>query len=172
MPQRSVEQTQRHCGACGCLTRHERMRTEINHILHLLITLFCCGVWLPVWLCLIVFGGRAGSWRCVFCGSVGGTSAPPAVASTSDWPAAPPPLPGEVLERIPLHRAKPSRLAAAVETWGLWVWRGLRSLPGRADRGLARISGEGNDLIYRFLEIMAVSILITGLLFLVWWLVF
>lgn len=31
----------------------------VNHVLHLLITIFCtCGLWVPVWLALVVFGGE------------------------------------------------------------------------------------------------------------------
>jgi hypothetical protein len=38
----------------------------INHILHLLISLFCCGFWLWVWAFLCLF--RAPDWRCSRCG--------------------------------------------------------------------------------------------------------
>ena len=31
----------------------------VNHVLHLLISIFCtCGFWVPVWLLLVVFGGE------------------------------------------------------------------------------------------------------------------
>jgi hypothetical protein len=29
----------------------------VNHILHLLLSVFTCGLWLPVWLLIMMFGG-------------------------------------------------------------------------------------------------------------------
>lgn len=31
--------------------------TPVNHVLHVLLTVFTCGLWLPVWLLLIGLGG-------------------------------------------------------------------------------------------------------------------
>jgi len=31
---------------------------RVNHVLHLLLSLFCCGWWIPVWLLLAAFGGE------------------------------------------------------------------------------------------------------------------
>jgi hypothetical protein len=30
----------------------------INHLLHLVVSLVCCGFWIPVWFALTVFGGQ------------------------------------------------------------------------------------------------------------------
>jgi hypothetical protein len=30
----------------------------VNHVLHLLLSLFCCGWWVPVWLALVALGGE------------------------------------------------------------------------------------------------------------------
>jgi hypothetical protein len=61
----AVEEGSGYCRDCGrnVLVR----RTTPNHVLHLLVTLFLCGLWLPVWALIAVFGG--GSWRCTQCGS-------------------------------------------------------------------------------------------------------
>lgn len=32
-----------------------------NHALHLVLTLFTCGLWLPIWIIAAIFGGRGGS---------------------------------------------------------------------------------------------------------------
>jgi hypothetical protein len=29
----------------------------VNHILHLLLSVFTCGLWLPIWLLIMMFGG-------------------------------------------------------------------------------------------------------------------
>lgn len=36
------------CEACGKNTGH--MREGANHIVHVLLTLFLCGFWLPIWI--------------------------------------------------------------------------------------------------------------------------
>lgn len=35
-----------------------RSRGQVNHILHLLLTVFLCGFWLPVWIILAITGGE------------------------------------------------------------------------------------------------------------------
>ncbi len=52
------------CAVCGAQRKVERPGT--NHVLHLLLTIFTCMLWLVVWFLVSVqFGG----WRCTFCGS-------------------------------------------------------------------------------------------------------
>jgi hypothetical protein len=61
-----MEQTSQYCPTCRQITLHARSGT--NHVLHLLLTLFLCGFWLPVWiLCSVKIGG----WRCQTCGDTG-----------------------------------------------------------------------------------------------------
>lgn len=33
------------------------MGEPVNHVLHVLLTVFTCGLWLPIWLLLIALGG-------------------------------------------------------------------------------------------------------------------
>jgi len=43
----------------------------VNHILHLLLTVFLCGFWLPVWLLVAVTGGEKRSVLAVDqCGNI------------------------------------------------------------------------------------------------------
>jgi hypothetical protein len=57
------EQERRHCQRCKCKVLAERPAT--NHILHLLLTVATCGLWLFVWIgSVIKFGG----WKCPVCG--------------------------------------------------------------------------------------------------------
>jgi hypothetical protein len=59
----SFEETQKFCSNCQ---RHVLARRPgTNHILHLLMVLFTCGVWALVWAGQSV---KFGGWRCSFCG--------------------------------------------------------------------------------------------------------
>lgn len=63
----AYEQTTKFCTNCRRDTLHTRPGT--NHVLHLLITVFLCCAWIPVWiLCSLKIGG----WRCQTCGNKGG----------------------------------------------------------------------------------------------------
>ena len=57
--------SQQFCKTCGKLTLHTRPGT--NNLVHALVTLFLCGLWLPVW---IVVGIVNASHRphCTQCG--------------------------------------------------------------------------------------------------------
>lgn len=48
-----------------CQRQTAATRKTPNHILHLLISLFMCGVWLPVWLLIATTSGH---YRCNTCG--------------------------------------------------------------------------------------------------------
>jgi hypothetical protein len=52
----------RHCPHCRANTYQHRK--DVNHLLHALITLFGCGLWLPVWICLIL---TTDPWHCESC---------------------------------------------------------------------------------------------------------
>lgn len=58
-----MDQTSKFCPVCQKPTLWARPTT--NHVLHLLIFLFFCGLWLPVW---IMASMRIGGWRCQTCG--------------------------------------------------------------------------------------------------------
>lgn len=58
-----MDQTQKHCRTCQRSVLAQRK--GVNHVLHLLLTVFTC-VWGFVWGWLMLFGG--GAWRCSVCG--------------------------------------------------------------------------------------------------------
>lgn len=60
-----------YCEVCQTTRRFER--PGINHILHLLITIFTCGWWGVVWVFLAIFGG--GKAHCIACGNPKGAGA-------------------------------------------------------------------------------------------------
>lgn len=65
----SQRESRAHCPECN---RDRLVRQNVtNHALHLLICLFCCGVWLPVWLFFCLAGDP---WRCTKCGAETGRS--------------------------------------------------------------------------------------------------
>jgi hypothetical protein len=66
---------QEHCNCCGKITLHEMDPPQVNHILHLLATLFLCGCWLPIWILLAIM--EPTRWyRCTVCGQIAGKPSP------------------------------------------------------------------------------------------------
>lgn len=60
-----MTETSRYCDYCR---RYTLARKEgVNHVLHLLISLFLCGLWLPFWL-LIAFCKQFEGYHCTRCG--------------------------------------------------------------------------------------------------------
>lgn len=59
-----MEQTSAYCARCARPSLVAR--PGVNHVLHLVLTLFLCGVWFVPWMILALFGG--GAWRCQSCG--------------------------------------------------------------------------------------------------------
>jgi hypothetical protein len=57
------------CTECDKTTTHIGCETHTNHILHLLLSVFTGGLWLPVWL-IIACTTHNPSLACVICGSV------------------------------------------------------------------------------------------------------
>lgn len=66
MPSRQ-EQTGYPCPHCRQARLFVRTINEANHLAHGLITLFLCGLWLPVWP-LAIFTQSVTDWRCTQCG--------------------------------------------------------------------------------------------------------
>ncbi|HZN32444.1 MAG TPA: hypothetical protein VFB80_01445 [Pirellulaceae bacterium] len=62
-----------HCANCGRLTMHVRDVKRCNHLVHALVTLFLCGLWLPVWI-IAACSEQLGPWLCSQCGFSGGVS--------------------------------------------------------------------------------------------------
>ena len=59
-------ETSAQCPYCQAKVLARRKAT--NHILHLLITVFTGGLWLPVWI-ILSLANSADPWRCSFCGT-------------------------------------------------------------------------------------------------------
>jgi len=66
-----VEQTLAVCSRCGRETIHSRNGTQMNWLMHLVLTLFTAGLWLPVFALALLFRvlfQPVGGWRCMTCG--------------------------------------------------------------------------------------------------------
>ncbi len=61
----SIETRHAQCNHCQRRTPHES--TTTNHVLHLLATVFLCGMWLPVWLLMAASNDCDGA-VCTRCG--------------------------------------------------------------------------------------------------------
>lgn len=61
-----TETTGRYC--YDCRRNVVATRDTPNHVLHLLITLFACGFWAPIWL-ILTMTAPAG-WTCGRCGAI------------------------------------------------------------------------------------------------------
>lgn len=46
----------------------ERTVVPFNHVLHLLVTVLLCGLWVPVWIIMALSHREYGNWRCMECG--------------------------------------------------------------------------------------------------------
>jgi len=67
------QQRQAYCHRCGKYRLHTRQATETHHVLHVLITLFTCGVWLLIWFLDILvtgFDNARKPYLCSVCGEV------------------------------------------------------------------------------------------------------
>jgi hypothetical protein len=65
----AIEQASFHCPQC----RQQRLFTRqgTNHVIHLLVTLFLCGLWVPIWILIAISDGSKPYFcsRCGFSGS-------------------------------------------------------------------------------------------------------
>lgn len=68
--------TQCFCRQCGKPTLHVCPIYPFDHTPHILLTVFCCLWWLPIYLLLYVSHRPRGEWRCSVCGN-----------SPTDWTA-------------------------------------------------------------------------------------
>ncbi len=66
---------QNYCQQCRKPTLHERDPGTVNHVLHLLMTLLCCLMWLPIWMLLTLTQPKR-RVRCLTCGLAIGDRAP------------------------------------------------------------------------------------------------
>jgi hypothetical protein len=57
------------CTTCGKMTLHLYHMQVCNHVVHLLVTIFLLGLWLPVWILAALTTGTDETLTCMTCGS-------------------------------------------------------------------------------------------------------
>ncbi len=141
MPQR-IEQAQFHCPQCRQITLFQRIVTEPNHVLHLLLCLVCCLAWMPVWLLITILHSiENAAFLCSRCGQAAGQRTAEQLAFSNAH----------------LAIAQDVRRAERSESRERMV-ESLRRLPGTVDRQLKRMVGEENEILHGFVRIVAVCI--------------
>lgn len=158
------------CRACGKPTLHIRMRYEVPHLGHLLITLLTCGLWIFVWILHMLLNSFPSEpWRCSRCGQ---NPKDQTVGEQAAWTR-------EKLQRSADRTAKWSRAfqhAGERALVGLLKVRAVLeaiggftiAAPGRIDMGLRTLAGKDNVILYRFFVLLvfaAVPFLLVLLLF-------
>lgn len=61
----SQSTTMEFCNHCGEMTPH--IQEDVNHVLHLLLSLFTAGFWIPVWIIIVVVNANS-NLQCTKCG--------------------------------------------------------------------------------------------------------
>ena len=174
MPQ-EIEQWQSWCNRCQKPTLHQRHITYPNHVIHLLLFLFCCGLWLPVWMLITVVSAfeRKPPFLCTICGQPAGELTIEQVSELNHERAI------QRIERRARNAAAMRKLGGATaqgmssvaatsdsflralpgllsQTYFL-ASRQLKELPGRTDNVLKMIIGEENDILLWFWRIAVIS---------------
>ena len=63
----SMKQIQGFCPTCN--QRRMYAKPGINHVVHALVSVFTCGLWLLVWI-IVIIANSSKSYRCQSCGGV------------------------------------------------------------------------------------------------------
>ena len=65
----AIDRMQVFCQRCQRQTLHTRQRDDVNHVMHLLITIFLCILWLPFWIAFTLLANASNTpFRCADCG--------------------------------------------------------------------------------------------------------
>lgn len=158
-----IEQCAWGCNRCGKQTLHQRSVNEVNHILHLLLSLFCCGWWIPIWILLIILNGfEHSAFLCTICGQTAGQLTAEQVAAAAmkrqlakqsrraEF--------GKLVDSTGLHLGQTCiRLFGIVRVGIIATTREVVQMPRRIDMVLRVVSGEGNDILFWFLRIATIA---------------
>jgi hypothetical protein len=80
------EQTGQPCQVCRQMKMFVRTVERPNHVIHAIVTLFLCGLWLPVWIVACALA-KTSEWRCTGCGAeLGVTLVAPGPAAVKPTP--------------------------------------------------------------------------------------
>ena len=154
-----------HCRGCRRPTLHSKVTQDPQHVIHFLISTFHCGCWLPVWFIFALQASSAASsepFRCTQCGQAYGQLTPGEIGLVAANEQR------EREERGKNRRERAAKRNQMMAEAASTVWRQIKSLtkasgpfivslPGRADRTLAAIAGDGNTIVHGFLRLLAIA---------------
>lgn len=164
----ALEQRQYFCQECQRNTLHTRTMRDPSTLAHLVITLFLCGLWLPVWLLssLSISASNASiPFRCNTCGRAYSVMDSQAIRDTAaairSGSASGAVLLASLLGSL-LRNATYYANVAADKMHRTMVAASplIKTLPSRTDASLAKIAGDGNVIVHQFLRVLAVSMLL------------
>ncbi|KKN79804.1 hypothetical protein LCGC14_0336590 [marine sediment metagenome] len=173
------EHAQYECPECGKPTLHTRPLVPFNDILHLLLSAFLCGAWIPFWLLLSASHNKYPEpFRCTQCGHVPGHlpgaitmkqhAASVAAKRTAKIDAS---IRREQKRRAqePWRRMRQERRRATKAKLAALA----RRLPGQVDAAMRAAAGKGNDILYHFFQVALGVVVIGGAVlacyaFLIW----
>ncbi len=162
----ATEQSQCFCQICNRHTLHTRNTVETNHLAHALVTLFLCGCWFPVWLIVDVSNSTQNAripWRCNVCGQAFGQLTPAQLAARQVVRAQLVATAAEGAGDL-LWRTLAAIELGLIKIWQLFLASAKRavplaaSMPGRIDRGLAVVAGDGNVIVHWFLRCLTAAV--------------
>jgi hypothetical protein len=163
----AYEQLQWACNRCGKATLHARTKPDVPHVLYLLLTVFCCGLALPIWLLHSIVAGfsKGPPFLCQECGQTAGQRTPEQEAA---WHAALQRDKAFLSQQAAAARAARaagfsaamSRATEYTRTATVSLVAGVKNLPGQTNRLLQVVAGEENTIVYRFLQVAVLSLML------------
>ena len=134
------QQRQSYCNRCERPTLHVRETYDVPHLIHLIITIFLCGLWLPIWI-LHTLSNSLGSTASFLCGDCGQKTG----QRTGEQKAAAWQQRGETATKVAsagvsVSAAVSTTVWATARSAATGLWGELQKLPGQTDRMLRVIA--------------------------------
>lgn len=157
------QQAQFLCNRCGVPTLHSREEVKFGHILHLLLFLFCCGLWLPIWFLAALFHDEHPEpFRCTRCGQIAGTETlqQQAVRVEAKGQAKHTAMIDAAVRQERKRRAQEPIRRLQAEKWRATkakIRAFIRRAPSRTDTMLKMAAGTENDILLWFFRAVVVA---------------
>lgn len=157
------EQNQYVCNRCETVTLHTREVVAFNHILHLLVTILCCGWWAPIWLLKwSAHKNHPEPFRCSRCGQAAGDLTAEQHAASAAASAAAKHT-AEIYASV--RREQKRREQEPIRRLRAEKWRAtkakirafVRRAPSRIDAMLRMAAGTENDILFWFFRAVAAA---------------
>jgi hypothetical protein len=161
---------QEFCRHCKKNTLHELDPDPVNHILHLLLTLFCIGLWLPIWILIALTAPRR-RMRCSTCGQIVGAMTVKELEEDALYRAENAARRKEAISYAANVAAKTT--GRALGTGVSAIWAGIRIAVSavvkaiaesfkQADRVFRKMADGDEFMVWFFWSVLTVAILLVG----------